>query len=114
MAAATNGEIAKTKTSETLISDWTNANVLPRTSSSTSSPSMVNPVTQEMPENKPSKTVIKIARTRFNTKERITSSNPEIVNEIPNNLLLENCANTFGPNEIPSANPKNTAANKIP
>ena len=75
---------------------------------------MVNPVTQEMPENKPSKTVIKIARTRFNTKERITSNNPEIVNEIPNNLLLENCANTFGPNEMPSASPKNTAANKIP
>ena len=67
-----------------------------------------------MPENKPSKTVIKIARTRFNTKERITSNNPEIVNEIPNHLLLENCANTFGPNEMPSASPKNTAANKIP
>jgi hypothetical protein len=51
---------------------------------------MVNPVTQEIPENKPSKTVINIARTRFNTKERITSSNPEMVNEIPNSLLLEN------------------------
>ena len=59
-----------------------------------------------MPENKPSKTVIKIASTRFKTKERITSNNPEIVNEIPNNLLLENCANTLGPNEIPSASPK--------
>jgi len=75
---------------------------------------MVKPVTQEIPENKPSKTVINIASTRFNTKERVTRSHPEIVSDIPNNFLLENCEKTFGPKEIPSASPKNTAANKIP
>ena len=75
---------------------------------------MVNPVTQEIPAKKPKIMVIKIAKTRFKTKERVTKNSPETVSEIPNNLLLENCANSFGPNEIPSARPKKTAPNKIP
>ena len=90
------------------------AKVRPRTSSSTSMPSMVNPVTQDIPAKIPKMMVIKIANTRFKTKDRVTKNKPETVREIPNNLLLENWANTFGPNEIPNARPKNTAPNKIP
>ena len=77
-------------------------------------PSMVNPVTQEIPAKIPKIMVTKIASTRFKTKERVTKNSPETVSEIPNNLLLENYANTFGPNKIPKARPKNTAPNKIP
>ena len=86
----------------------------PRTSSSTSSPSMVNPVTQEIPANKPRSTVIKIANTRFNINERVTSKIPEIVKDIPNKRLLENCEKTLGPKEIPRAKPRKTEPNKIP
>ena len=114
IAAATNGDIARTRANETRIKDCTNANVRPRTSSSTSSPSMVNPVTQEIPANKPRSTVIKIANTRFNINERVTSKIPEIVKDIPNKRLLENCEKTLGPKEIPSAKPRNTEPNKTP
>ena len=114
IAAATKGAIASTRTNETLISDCTKANVRPRTSSSTSKPSIVKPVTQEIPANKPSRMVIKIANTRFSTSDNVTSINPEIVSDTPNNLRLENWENILGPKEIPSAKPKNTAANKIP
>ena len=86
----------------------------PRTSSSTSMPSIVNPVTHEIPAKIPKMMVMKIANTRFKTKERVTRNKPETVSEIPNNLLLENCAKTLGPNEIPKARPKNTEPNKIP
>jgi hypothetical protein len=75
---------------------------------------MVNPVTQEIPANAPSKITIKIARTRFRTSERRIKKKLEITRDAPNNLLLENCANTFGPKEIPSAKPVNTAPNKTP
>jgi hypothetical protein len=75
---------------------------------------MVKPLTQEIPENIPSRIVMNIARTRFRTSDNKTKSTPEIVRETPKILLLENWANIFGPNEIPIASPKNTAANKIP
>ena len=90
IAAAIKGAIANTKTNETLMRDCTNANVLPRTSSSTSSPNIVNPVTQEIPENKPSKIVMNIAKTRFSTRDKITKSNPEMVSDIPKTLRREN------------------------
>ena len=86
----------------------------PRTSSSTSSPNIVNPVTHEIPAKIPRIIVIKIASTRFNINERVTNKIPEIVKDIPNKRLLENCEKTFGPNEIPSAKPRNTEPNKTP
>ena len=90
IAAAINGDIASTSTSETLISDCTNAKVLPLISSSTSNPSMVKPETQATPEKIPKIIVIKIAKTKFKTKDNPTSNIPEIANEAPNNLLLVN------------------------
>ena len=86
----------------------------PRTSSSTSSPNIVNPVTHEIPAKIPRIIVIKIASTRFNINERVTNKIPEIVKDIPNKRLLENCEKTLGPKDIPSAKPRNTEPNKIP
>ena len=43
-----------------------------------------------------------------------TKKNEEIVSAAPNNLRLENCENTFGPTEIPSANPVNTEPKSTP
>ncbi len=57
---------------------------------------------------------MKIANTKFKTKESVTKNKPETVSEIPNNLLLENCENIFGPNEITNARPRKNAPNKIP
>jgi hypothetical protein len=51
---------------------------------------MVNPVTQEIPENSPSKIVINMASTKFKTSDNETKSTPEIVKETPKILLLEN------------------------
>jgi hypothetical protein len=74
----------------------------------------VKPETQATPEKIPKIMVIKIAKTKFNTNERITSKTPEIAKDAPNNLLLVNCEKTFGPKEIPVARPKNTDPNKTP
>ncbi|CAB4595601.1 unannotated protein [freshwater metagenome] len=90
IAAAIKGETAKTKTSETLINDCTNAKVRPLTSSSTSIPIMVKPVTQVIPEKIPKIIVIKIANTKFKTKERVTSKRPEIARDAPNKRRLVN------------------------
>ena len=75
---------------------------------------MVNPVTQEIPAKRPRIIVIKIANTRFNINERVTNKIPEIVKDIPNSRLLENCEKTLGPKDIPIAKPRNTEPNKIP
>jgi hypothetical protein len=77
-------------------------------------PSIVKPVTQEIPANAPSRTTIKIASTRFRTRESTTSKKLEIARDAPNKRRRENCAKTFGPNEIPKARPVNTAPNKTP
>ena len=67
-----------------------------------------------MPANAPSKTVIKIARTRFVISDKRIRKEDEIVRVAPKILLRENWAKTFGPSQIPSAKPVNTAPNKIP
>jgi hypothetical protein len=51
---------------------------------------MVNPVTHEIPENNPNKMVMNIASTKFKTSDSETRSRPEIVNETPKILVLEN------------------------
>ena len=47
-------------------------------------------------------------------RESKIKNDDEIVKVAPKILLRENCAKTFGPSQIPSANPVNTAPNKIP
>jgi hypothetical protein len=50
----------------------------------------VKPVTQEMPANAPSKTVMKIARTRFVMRDKRIRKEDEIVKVAPKILLREN------------------------
>ena len=114
MVAAIIGETAKTATRVMRIRDCTKAKVRPRTSLLTSMPSMVNPVTQQIPLKAPRIMTIKIDRTRLVISASKTRKKPEIASAAPNNLRRENCANTFGPNAIPIARPVNTAPKSTP
>ena len=113
-AAATSGEIAKTATRVMRMSDCTNANVRPRTSSLTSMPSIVKPVTQVMPANAPRNIVIRIETVKFGIAASNTRKKPATANDAPNKRRRENCANTFGPTAIPSAKPEKTAPKSTP
>ena len=77
-------------------------------------PNIVKPVTQAKPAKAPKITVIKIARTRFETSERMIRKVEDAVRESPKILRLENCSKIFGPSPTPSAMPTNIAVNKIP
>ena len=112
--AAIIGAIAKTNISEMRINDCTKAKVLPRTSSSTSMPKRVCPVTSESPAKAPTNTVISMASTIFVERARIAKNNEDAVRESPKMRLLENCPKILGPSHAPSAKPENTEANKIP
>ena len=74
----------------------------------------MKPETQETPAKAPSKIVTKIARTKFVISARRIKKKDEIVSAAPKIRRRENCANTFGPNEIPSASPVKTAPKRIP
>ena len=74
----------------------------------------MKPVTQEIPAKAPKSIVMKMARTKFVIKDKRIKNEEETVSAAPNILLRENCANTFGPSEIPSAKPVKTAPNRIP
>ena len=96
------------------ISDCTNAKVRPRTSSFTSIPNIVKPVTQVMPANAPRRMVIKIDTVKFVMSERKIRKKPDVVSDAPNKRRRENCAKTLGPAAIPRANPVKTAPNRTP
>ena len=96
------------------ISDCTNAKVRPRTSSFTSIPSIVKPVTQVMPANAPRRMVIKIDTVKFVISERKIRKKPDVVSDAPNKRRRENCAKTLGPAAIPRASPVKTAPNRTP
>ena len=108
------GAIAKTATKVMRINDCTKAKVRPRTSLLTSMPSMVKPVTQQIPLNAPRITTIKIEITRFAISAKRMRNRPEIAREAPNKRRRLNCAKTFGPNAIPSARPEKTDAKSTP
>ena len=114
IAAATAGAMAKTPTKEIRISDCTKAKVRPRTSSSTSSPNIVKPVTHERPAKAPNKTTINRAKTRFVTIAKRRRKTEEMVSDAPKVRRRENCPKIFGPREIPKARPRKTAPNKTP
>ena len=86
----------------------------PRTSFSTSIPSIVNPVTHESPANAPRNTVKISARTRFETSESATKNAEETVSAAPKIRRRENWLNIFGPSAIPKASPPNTDPKRIP
>ena len=77
-------------------------------------PSMVKPVTQEIPLNAPRTVTIPIAITKFGISARRTRNTPAVVSDAPNSLRRENCANIFGPNAIPIARPVNTDPKRTP
>ena len=113
-AAAIRGAAARTATKTTRTRLCTKAKVRPRTSSATSMPSIVKPVTQVIPLNAPKITTIKTAKTRLGIRASATKKQPLIAREAPNKRLRENCANTFGPNAIPPARPVKTAPKRTP
>jgi len=106
--------MAKTATKTTRISDCTNAKVRPRTSFSTSMPSIVKPVTQLIPLNAPRITVTMTAITKLLINASKTRKNPAIAKDAPNKRRRENCESTRGPNAIPAANPVNTEPKSTP
>ena len=114
MYAAMIGEIASTATRVTRIIDCMNANVRPRTSSCTSSPSIVKPVTQQTPEKAPKIITINTANVKFGIAASKTKKDPATVKEAPNSRRRENCANILGPNAIPIARPVNTEPKSTP
>ena len=114
IVAATIGAAAKTATKVIRIRDCTKAKVRPRISLLTSIPSMVKPVTQQIPLNAPRITTIKIEITRLAISARRIKKKPAIAREAPNKRRRENCANIFGPKPIPSARPVKTAAKSTP
>ena len=114
IAAAIIGAIAKTSTRATRISDCTKANIRPRTSFSTSIPSIVKPVTHESPANAPRNRVKISARTRFETSESATKKAEETVSATPKIRRLENWLNIFGPSAIPRAKPVKTEPKSTP
>ena len=77
-------------------------------------PSMVKPVTQQIPLNAPSAITVKTARTRLGIAAKPTRNRPAIVRDAPNKRRRENCAKTLGPKAIPSAKPENTAPKSTP
>ena len=112
--AAINGAIARTPTKTTRIRLCTKAKVRPRTSSATSMPSMVKPVTQVIPLKEPRIITIKTAKTRFGMAASATKKKPLMTREAPKRRRLENCANTRGPKAIPAARPVKTAPKRTP
>ena len=113
-AAAISGAVARTATRVIRIRDCTKAKVRPRTSSLTSMPSMVKPVTHVIPANAPRMMVIKIETVKFETIERRIRRKPDVVREAPKRRRRENCAKTLGPTAIPSARPVKTAPKSTP
>ena len=106
--------MARTATKVMRISDCTKAKIRPRTSSWTSMPSMVKPVTHVIPLNAPRMMTIKIERVKFEIAASSTRNTPAVAREAPNKRRRENCANTFGPNAIPIARPVKTAPKRTP
>ena len=106
--------MAKTATRVMRISDCTNAKVRPRTSSLTSIPNIVKPVTQVIPENAPRIMVIKIDTVKLVISERKIRKKPDVVSDAPNKRRRENWAKTLGPAAIPSARPVKTAPKRTP
>ena len=96
------------------IRDCTKANVRPRTSSLTSIPNIVKPVTHVMPEKAPKMMVIKIDTVKFVISERKIRKNPDVARDAPNKRRRENWAKTLGPAAIPSARPAKTAPKRTP
>ena len=113
-AAAIKGAVAKTATRVMRIIDCTKAKIRPRTSSLTSMPSMVNPVTQVIPANAPRMMVMKIETVKFGISESKIRRRPDVVSDAPKRRRRENCAKTFGPAAIPSAKPPKTAPKSTP
>ena len=114
MVAAIIGAVARTATKVMRISDCTKAKVRPRTSSCTSMPSMVKPVTQVMPLKAPRKITMMTESVRFEISANNTRKKPAVEREAPNKRRRENCANIFGPNAIPMARPVKTAPKRTP
>ena len=90
MYAAMIGEIANTATKVTRIIDCINANVRPRTSSCTSRPSIVKPVTQQMPEKAPKIITINTANVKLGIAASKTKNEPAIVSDAPKSRRREN------------------------
>ncbi|CAB4643720.1 unannotated protein [freshwater metagenome] len=86
----------------------------PRTSSLTSIPSIVKPVTQVIPANAPRMMVIKIETVKFGMRDKKIRKIPDVVREAPNKRRRENWAKTLGPIAIPSARPVKTAPKRTP
>jgi hypothetical protein len=108
------GAIARTATRVMRMIDCTKAKVRPRTSSWTSIPSMVKPVTQAIPLKAPRIATMVTERTKFEISARRTRKRPDVVRDAPNQRRRENCANIFGPNAIPIARPVKTEPKRTP
>ena len=106
--------MASTSASVSRIIDPTNANVRPRSSSGTSSPSIVLPVIQPTPAKKP---ITKVSTTTTGscwTSAIGNSSSPVNVSEMPNMRRRESPCSSRGPRHMPSPSPANTVPNSRP
>ena len=109
--AASAGPSASTSTSTTRAEECTNAKVRPRTSSSTSSPSSVYPVTQATPPHGAQADGEHDRQPRCSASAPAAARNtPENTRAKPNSRRREKPASSRGPIHMPSARPTNTAA----
>jgi hypothetical protein len=98
----------------TWMDDWKNANTRPRVSSSTSSPTMVNPVEYAIPDSAPSSTTNSVTAPRFGTRPISASGTAATAIVSPNCLRRLKPCSSRGPTTMPSAMPTKIAAKTRP
>ena len=114
IAPDSSGPAATTTMSTTRTAVWTKAKVRPRTASSTSAPSRVDPVTHARPAKNPRAITARADRTISGDNPTTTSAAPAAPIEAPNNRRRLMSRKVRGPCHTPSAMPTNTAPNSTP